>query len=76
MGARGEGPMSERVNVIGLMLEYEQGQADEQQTLTLFSVLVSTGTAWRLQGHYGRTAAALIEGGYLSPEGDILKAAS
>lgn len=68
--------MSERVNVVDLIMDYEVGQASDDQVLTLFSELVRKGTAWTLQGHYGRTAAALIEGGYLSPEGDILKAAS
>jgi hypothetical protein len=35
--------------------------------------MVKSGTAWSLQGHYGRTASALIEDGWLNREGDILK---
>ena len=39
----------------------------------MFSEMVRSGTAWSLQGHYGRTASALIEDGWLNREGDILK---
>jgi hypothetical protein len=43
------------------LLEYELGDISEDDMLELFQELVDTGMAWRLQGHYGRTATYLIE---------------
>lgn len=45
------------------IIEYENGELDEQETIELFQRLIDNGMAWQLQGHYGRTAAALIEAG-------------
>jgi hypothetical protein len=45
------------------MIAYEQGQLDQQQTISLFQQLINSGLAWQLQGHYGRTATALLEAG-------------
>lgn len=43
--------------------DYESGQLDEEDVIAGFQSLINTGYAWTLQGHYGRTAAALIEAG-------------
>jgi len=51
---------------VGAIIEYEGGEADDIQTLQLFQNLVDTGLAWQLQGHYGRTATALIERGVVA----------
>lgn len=48
-------------------MTYEQGDLPEDETVAMFQKLVNSGMAWRLQGHYGRTAAALIEAGLVQP---------
>jgi hypothetical protein len=50
--------------MIDSIIAYEQGELDEEKTIELFQHLINTGMAWTLQGHYGRTAKALIENGY------------
>lgn len=57
---------------IDAFIRYEQGELGEAETLDLFSQLVRTGYAWTLQGHYGRTAMAMIEAGVIDREGNIL----
>ena len=58
---------------VDYIISYEQGELRGQKVLDLFSHLIKTGKAWSLQGCYGRQAQALIEGGYISAEGKILK---
>ena len=58
---------------IGYIVAYENGELRGDKVLRLFSELIKTGKAWSLQGSYGRQAEALINRGYLSAEGKILK---
>lgn len=60
-------------DLVDQIMEYESGMLSDPETLEMFSEMVRSGTAWSLQGHYGRTASALIEDGWLNREGDILK---
>lgn len=46
------------------IIAYECGEMDDQEMIEFFQELINSGMAWRLQGHYGRTAAALIDAGY------------
>lgn len=55
------------------IMAYETGELSHSETLKMFAELVRNGMAWTLQGHYGRTAAKLIELGYLNRQGEILR---
>ena len=48
------------------IMAYESGELEEHEMLELFQELVDSGLAWKLQGHYGRTAKMLIEAGYVN----------
>lgn len=63
------------MDLVDLIIDFEAGELDDAKTLELFAELVRTGRAWTLQGSYGRAAASLIESGYLSQDGTILKQA-
>ena len=61
------------MDYIDQIISFERGELDDNQTLELFAQLVKTGNAWTLQGGYGRIAMALINGGYLDKEGNVLQ---
>ena len=50
------------------IMAYENGEMSEPEIIDFFQYLVDTGMAWQLQGHYGRTATALIETGAINAE--------
>jgi len=58
-------------DVVNRIIDYEMGHLDDAKTLRLFSELIKTGVVWNLQGHYGRTASAMIESGWLERDGTI-----
>jgi len=51
------------------IIAYENDEMTEEEIVIFFQELIDTGLAWKLQGHYGRTAAGLIEGGYCREPG-------
>jgi hypothetical protein len=51
---------------VAAIIAYETGELDFNKTVELFQHLVDIGLAWSLQGHYGRTAQALIEEGFVT----------
>lgn len=56
---------------IANIIAYEQGELTDQEVVCLFADLVRSGLAWELQGHYGRTASALIKEGWFDREGNL-----
>ena len=59
--------------IVDNIISYEMGELSQENTMELFSELIKSGKVWVLQGCYGRQAQALIEGGYISKQGQILK---
>lgn len=57
--------------MINDIIAYENGDLDEEGVLALFAELIRTGSAWRMQGSYGRMAQAMIEGGFITSDGEI-----
>jgi hypothetical protein len=53
-------------NLTERIVSYEKGELNEQQTIQLFQELVDSGMIMRLQGHYGRFAAQLLEAGLIT----------
>ena len=60
-------------NLVNKIIAYKQGEMTPEDTISFFADLIASGDAWRLQGHYGRTAASLIESGIIDINGKILK---
>jgi len=54
-------------DLVDKIMAYEQGEMDQEKTVEFFQELVDDHLAFRLQGHYGRTAARLIEAGLVRP---------
>ena len=52
-------------NISDKIIKYEQGDLGYDEIIDMFQELVKSGMAWKLQGHYGRTAASLIEDGLI-----------
>lgn len=55
------------------IVAYECGEMSPNEVLELFSELIRDGTAWHLQGSYGRQASNLIEQGFIDSKGNILR---
>ena len=62
---------NKKIDVVGYIIAYENGELTERKILDLFSELIRTGQAWSLQGHYGRTAQALISDNWINNKGEI-----
>jgi hypothetical protein len=50
-------------DLVSKLMAFEMGQLEEDEIIELFQELIDTGTAWTLQGSYGRCAQALIDQG-------------
>ena len=56
-------------NRVDYIMMYESGELNDEDTLHFFSHLIQNGMAWSLQGHYGRTARALIDDEWIDKVG-------
>ena len=45
------------------IIAYESGEMDDSEVIKFFQELIDSREVWHLQGHYGRTAQALIDAG-------------
>ena len=61
------------MDLVNDIIAYESGELTNDKIIDLFARLVKSGMAWTLQGHYGRTAEALIDGGYIDVNGEVLR---
>ncbi len=61
---------TKRINDI---IDYECGTLSEEKTIDLFQSMIDDGSVWTLQGHYGRTAKALIDAGYCKPKQKVVE---
>lgn len=52
---------------IDLLIRWENGELDEDETNALFQELLDSGLVWQLQGCYGRAAVALLRAGRIHP---------
>lgn len=59
---------------IDQLIAYETGTLDADAEIEFFADLIATGTAWSLQGSYGRAAQAFIDAGLISETGEIFHA--
>ena len=60
---------------IDTLIAYESGELNDAETINFFADLVKTKMAWSLQGSYGRMASAMIDAGFISPEGEVTELA-
>ena len=61
------------MDLVNDIIAYESGELTNDKIIDLFARLVKSGMAWTLQGHYGRTTEALIDGGYVDVNGEVLR---
>lgn len=60
-----------RMPLVEMIMDYEAGDLDLDETVEFFGWLIESGVINHLQGHYQRTAADLMQAGLLrEPEGE------
>jgi hypothetical protein len=56
---------------VSFVMAYEGGELDDDETVDGFQHLLDSGLVWQLQGHYGRTAAALLQAGMIHDKREL-----
>ncbi len=59
-----------QMDIASKIIEYECGDLDDGAVIDLFQELLDSGLCWRLQGHYGRMAQALLDNGFIFKKGE------
>lgn len=54
-----------RSSLLNGIIDYENGELDDEQIIELFQELHDTGLAYQLQGSYGRTAWNMLQNGMI-----------
>jgi hypothetical protein len=57
--------------LVNEIIDFENGELSQKNTLKLFSKLIKSGDVWNLQGFYGRTATDFIESRLIDDKGKI-----
>lgn len=63
-----ENEKANMTDIVGKIMEYEEGAMSHEDMIVFFQELVDSGMAWTLQGSYGRMAQRLIEAGEVHPK--------
>jgi len=50
------------MDIVDQIIAFENGEMEKEEATKFFQELIDTGMVWELQGSYGRTAKALIQG--------------
>lgn len=58
--------------MINKIIQYESGEMELEDQIEFFAELIKSGIINELQGRYQRVAQAFIDGGMISPTGEIL----
>lgn len=61
---------TKKYDLVGAIMQYESGELSDNDTLELFSQIIKRKLMYTLQGHYGRTASALIQDDFLTNNGE------
>ncbi|KKK91833.1 hypothetical protein LCGC14_2708950 [marine sediment metagenome] len=51
------------MDLVDKIIDFESGEMEQEEVVEFFQELINNSMAWTLQGHYGRTARALIDTG-------------
>jgi len=54
--------------MIEKIIDFENGNMTEEETIDFFQNIIDSGLVWELQGFYGRMASNLIEEGVCTPQ--------
>jgi len=65
--------LTAKYDKVTAIMQYENGEMNDDEVIKLFSHLIKDGSAFSLQGSYGRMASSLIENGLIDENGKINK---